>query len=64
MSPEQIRYGSKTDLRRIYQQNLSAKMFVSYNLHENARINFLQRAKFLGEVDAKKEKKKGFLYYL
>ena len=29
-------------------------MFVSHKLHKNARINFLQKAKFLGQVDAKK----------
>ena len=50
-----IRYGSKIDSRLIYQQNLSAKMFVSHKLHENVRINFLQRAKVLGEVDAEKK---------
>ena len=38
----------------IYQQNLSTRMFVSHKLHKNARINFLHKAKFLGQVDAKK----------
>ena len=59
MSPEKkkcvmIRYRSKTDPQMIYQQNLSTRMFVSHKLHKNARINFLQKAKFLGQVDAKK----------
>lgn len=51
-----IRYGSKIDSPLIYQQNLSAKIFVSHKLHENVRINYLQRAKVLGEVGAEKKK--------
>ena len=49
-----IRYGSKTDPWMIKQHNYSPSMFISYKFHKNARINFLQKAKFLGEIDAEK----------
>ena len=42
MSPEQKKivswYGNKTDSRMIYQQNLSARMFVSYKLYDSSSI--------------------------
>ena len=48
------RYGSKNDPRMIYQQNLSARMFVSHKLQENARINFLQSGNFFRRSRHKK----------
>ena len=59
MTPEQknvcamVIYGNKTDPPMIYQQSISARMFVSYKLSENTRINFLKQAKVLDKVNVK-----------
>ena len=50
-----MRYGSKTDPRMIYQQNLSTGMFVSYKVHKNSKISYIQREAILGEVDTRKK---------
>ena len=50
-----IKYGHKINPSMIYQQDPYTRMFVSHKLHENAKINFLKNARFLGEFDAKKQ---------
>ena len=60
MTPEQRRFvimqrfGNNYKKECItYQQDPDVKMYVSHKLHQFSRINFLSRAKFIVEFDAK-----------